>query len=68
MIFSLINLHTMPHNDKEKTDFLNIYFEAPRIFLGMVLQAWHTCIWGVSLILICITSQALLGCMGSQGV
>ena len=33
----------------------------PRIFLGMTLQAWHTCIWGVSPIL----RPALSGWMGS---
>jgi hypothetical protein len=31
----------------------------------MKLQAWHTCIWGVSPILLCRTSQALSGWMGS---
>uniref|UniRef100_A0A674AWU3 RAS guanyl releasing protein 1 n=1 Tax=Salmo trutta TaxID=8032 RepID=A0A674AWU3_SALTR len=34
-------------------------------FLGMTLQAWHTCIWGVSPLLFCRSSQALSGCMGS---
>ena len=37
----------------------------PRIFLGMTLQAWHTCIWGVSPILLFRSSQALSGWMGS---
>ena len=37
----------------------------PRVFLGMTLQAWHTCIWGVSPILLCRSSQALSGWMGS---
>ena len=31
----------------------------------MMLQAWHTCIWGVSPILLCRSSQALSGWMGS---
>ena len=31
----------------------------PRVFLGMTLQAWHTCIWGLSPILLCRSSQAL---------
>ena len=30
-----------------------------RVFLGMTLQAWHTCIWEVSPILLCRSSQAL---------
>ena len=25
----------------------------PRVFLGMTLQVWYTCIWGVSFILLC---------------
>ena len=29
----------------------------PRVFLGMTLQAWHTCSWGVSHILLCRSSQ-----------
>jgi hypothetical protein len=33
--------------------------------LGMMLQAWHTCIWRVSHILLCRYSQALSGWMGS---
>jgi hypothetical protein len=37
----------------------------PRVFLGMMLQAWHTCIKGVSPILLCRSSQALSGWMGS---
>ena len=36
-----------------------------RVFLGMMPQAWHTCIWGVSPILLCRSSQALSGWMGS---
>jgi hypothetical protein len=35
------------------------------VFLGMMLQAWHTCIWGVSPVLHCTSSQALAGWMGS---
>ena len=31
----------------------------------MTLQAWHTCIWGVSTILFCRSCQALSGWMGS---
>ena len=31
------------------------------VFLGMTLQAWHTCIWGVSPILLCWSSEALSG-------
>ena len=30
--------------------------------MGMMLQAWHTCIWGASPILLC---RVLSGCMGS---
>ena len=37
----------------------------PRVCLGMTLQASHTCIWGVSPILLCRSSQALSGWMGS---
>ena len=37
----------------------------PRVFLGRTLQAWHTCIWGVSPILLCRSSQSLSGWMGS---
>ena len=33
----------------------------PRVFLDMTLQAWHTCIWGVSPILLCRSSQAMSG-------
>jgi hypothetical protein len=33
--------------------------------LVMTLQAWYTCIWGVSPILLCRSSQALSGWMGS---
>ena len=36
-----------------------------RVFMGMMLQAWHTCIWGVSPIVLCRSSQALSGWMGS---
>ena len=32
---------------------------------GMTLQAWHTCVWGISLIVLCRSSQALSGWMGS---
>ena len=37
----------------------------PRVFMGMTLQAWHTCIWGVSPIFLCSTSQDLSSWMGS---
>ena len=37
----------------------------PRVFLGMTLQAWHTCICGISPILLCRSSQALSVWMGS---
>ena len=37
----------------------------PRVFLGMRLQAWHICIFRVSPILLCRSSQALSGWMGS---
>ena len=33
----------------------------PGVFLGLTLQACHTCIWGVSPILLCRSSQALSG-------
>ena len=89
----LINLHTMPHNDKNRVldifaNLFNIkteishftyvfklftqYFKKnlrqwlqPRVFLGITLQAWHTCIWGVSPILLCRSPQALSDWMGS---
>ena len=32
---------------------------------GMTLQSWHTCVWGVSPILLCRSSQALSGHIGS---
>ena len=35
-----------------------------QVFLGMTLHACHTCIWGVSPILLCRSSQALSGWMG----
>ena len=35
------------------------------LFLGRKLQAWHTCIWEVSPIPLCRSSQALSGWMGS---
>ena len=31
----------------------------PQVFLGMTLQAWHNCIWGVSPTLLCRSSQVL---------
>ena len=37
----------------------------PLVFLGMTPQAWHTCVWGVSHILLCRSSQALSGWMWS---
>ena len=37
----------------------------PQVFLDMTLQAWHTCMWGVYPILLCKTSQALSGWIGS---
>ena len=37
----------------------------PQVFLGITLKAWHTCIWGASPILLCRSSQALSGSMGS---
>ena len=36
-----------------------------QVFLGMTIQAWHTCIWRLSPILLCWSSQALSGWMGS---
>jgi hypothetical protein len=33
--------------------------------MGMTLQAWHTCVWGVSPILLCRSSYALSGWLGS---
>ncbi|CDQ96921.1 unnamed protein product [Oncorhynchus mykiss] len=70
LFFSLINLHT-----NNNITFIYVfrpftrYFVeaplAPRVFLGTTLQAWHTCFWGVSPILLCRSSQALLGWMGS---
>ena len=35
------------------------------VFLGRMLQVWHTFIWGVSPILLYISSQTLSGWMGS---
>ena len=37
----------------------------PWVFLGKMLKAWHTCIWGVSPILLCRFCQVLSGWMGS---
>ena len=37
----------------------------PLCHLGMTLQAWHTCIWGISPILLCRSSQALSVKMGN---
>ena len=31
----------------------------PWVFLGMMLQAWHTCIWGVSPIILCNYSSSV---------
>ena len=31
----------------------------PLVFLGMTLQAWHTCIWGLSPILMCRSVEIL---------
>ena len=86
--YSLINLHTIPHNDKAKavfckcinkikTEILHLHkysdpllstllkhlwqWLQPRVFFGMMLQAWHTCISGVSPVLLCRSSQALSG-------
>jgi hypothetical protein len=33
----------------------------PRVFLGMTLQAWHTCIWGVSQSSLQILSSCSVG-------
>jgi hypothetical protein len=38
----------------------------PEVFLDITLQTWHTCIWGVSSILLCISSQGLSAWMGSS--
>ena len=67
--FPLINLHTIPHNDKAKlhkhsdpllSTLLKHLWQRlqPQVFLGMMLQAWHT-------ILLCRSSQALSGWIGS---
>ena len=40
----------------------------PRVFLVMMLQAWHNCIWGVSPILLNRSFKALSGWMGSVAV
>ena len=37
----------------------------PQVFLSMMLQAWHTYFWAVFPILLCRTSQAPSGQMGS---
>ena len=39
----------------------------PQVFLSMILQAWHTYFGAVSPILLCRTSQAPSGWMGSVG-
>ena len=39
----------------------------PQVFLGMMLHALHTWIWGLSAILLCRSSQALSGRMGTVG-
>ena len=79
VFFILINLHTIPENDKAKTYFFYISIQTlysvlcwstfwqrlqSWVFLGMTLQTWHICIWGGSPIL-CRSSQALSGWMGS---
>ena len=38
----------------------------PRVFLGMTLQDWHTCIWEVSPIRLCGSSQALVRLNGKS--
>ena len=83
----LINLPTIPHNDKAEnvfgnTEILHLHKYSdpllsillkrlwqrlqPEVFLGITLQTWHTCIWGVSSILLCISSQGLSAWMGSS--
>ena len=37
-----------------------------RVFLGRTLQTWHTCIWGVSPILLCRSSQTLVRLDGER--
>ena len=40
----------------------------PRVFLVMMPQALHTWIWGFTAIVLCRSSQALSGTMGTVGV
>ena len=60
-------LHLRKHSDPLLSTLLKHIWQQlqPRVFLGMTLQAWHTCIWGVSNILLWRSSQALSGWMGS---
>ena len=59
--------HLRKYSDPLLSTLLKLIWQRlqPRVFLGMMLQAWHTCIWRVSPILLCRSSQALSGWMGS---
>jgi hypothetical protein len=54
----------MSHLHKYSDPFLSTLLKhlwqrlQPRVFLGLTLQAWHTCIWGVSPILLCKSFHA----------
>jgi hypothetical protein len=54
--FFLINLHTIPHNEDSYSDPLvstllkHLWQQLqPQVFLGMTLQAWHTCFFRSSM-------------------
>jgi hypothetical protein len=79
LFFSLINVNTTSHNDKAKRVYFNsykcvinkklkyhIYISIQTLYSVFVeAQACHTCIRGVSPILLFRSSQALSGWMGS---
>ena len=47
--------HLLKHSDLLHSTLLKHLWQRlhSQVFLGMTLQAWHTCIWGVSPILFC---------------
>ena len=59
--------HLHKYSDRSLSTLLKHLWQwlQPWVFLGMTLQAWHTSIWGVSHVLLCRSSQALSGWMGS---
>ena len=55
------------YSDPSLSNLLNLLLQGlqPPVFLSMMPQAWHTCIWEVSPIPLCRSFQALSGWMGS---